>query len=158
LQARTRLLKATTNSLLPSFTVSGFPITHVDIDNLTKEQFSGVAKRQSGVLSASRDTLNPLLNTETLKNRLAVIEHYRYVHGVEYAHWPHFAMSRLARHVFRYKVNYAIKGFAAYLIYRDVAQYRHLKATTFMTIPQELSFGVSAAFHSGLLLGICCLI
>jgi hypothetical protein len=37
------------------------------------------------------------------------------------AHWPHFAMNRFANHVMRFKYNYAIKGFAAYLIYRDIA-------------------------------------
>ena len=50
------------------------------------------------------------------------------------AHWPHFAMSRFARHVYRFKFNYAIKGFAAYVIYRDVAEYRKMKETSFVTI------------------------
>ena len=88
-----------------------------------------MSKRPAGVLSASRDTLNPLLNTTTLKNRLAVIQHYKYANGVEYAHWPHYVLTRLARHTYRYKFNYAIKGFAGYLVYRDISSYRQLKST-----------------------------
>jgi len=93
-------------------------------DNLTKEQYTGVVKRPSSFLSASRDTLNPRLNTETLKNRLRVIEHFKTINGVELAHWPHFALTRFGKHLYRYKFNYAIKGFAAYLIYRDYARYQ----------------------------------
>ncbi len=86
-----------------------------------------MSKRPAGILSASRDTLNPLLNTTTLKNRLADIQHYKYINGVEFAHWPHYVLTRLARHTYRYKFNYAIKGFAGYLVYRDYATYRQLK-------------------------------
>ena len=96
-------------------------------ENLTKEQYTGLVNRERpGILSTSRDTLNPLLNTETLKNRLAVIEHYKYLHGVEHAHWPHFAMSRLGRHLMKYKFNYAVKSFALYMVYRDIALFRHM--------------------------------
>jgi hypothetical protein len=117
-----------------------------------------VIKRPSGVLSVSRDTLNPLLNTETLKNRLNVIEHYRYINGVEMAHWPHFAMNRFAKHVMRFKFNYAIKGFAAYLIYRDIAQYRQMKATSYVTFQQDVVAGGAFAFHTGVFAGLCALI
>jgi hypothetical protein len=98
------------------------------------------------------------LNTTTLKNRLAVIQHYKYANGVEYAHWPHYVLSRLARHTYRYKFNYAIKGFAGYLVYRDIATYRQFKSTEFVTIQQEGLFGVSIAFHTGLFFGICAII
>lgn len=105
-------------------------------NNLTKEQYAGSVVKSSklGVLSTSRDTLNPLLNTETLKNRLAVIQHYKYLNGVEHAHWPHFALARLGRHLMKYKFNYAVKGFAAYMVYRDIAAYQHLQKRTFMSI------------------------
>ena len=142
---------------MPSTTVStAQPDTRAE--NLTREQFTGVAKRRHGVLSASRDTLNPLLNTETLKNRLAVIEHYKYRHGVEHAHWPHFAMKRLFNHVNKFKVNYAVKGFAAYLVYRDVAQWQHMRSRAFLTYEAEaMQVGTTMA-HTGLFLGICALI
>lgn len=93
-----------------------------------------MTKRPSGILSSTRDTLNPLLNTEVLKARLEVIEHYRYEHGVKMVHWPHYAMQRLSGHLMRYKFNYAIKGFAAYLMYRDFARYSHMRSTSFTTI------------------------
>lgn len=84
-------------------------------------------------MSASRDTLNPKLNTANLQHRLELINYYKYRNGVEMANWPHFAMKRLINHTMRYKFNYAIKGFAAYLMYRDIAQYRHMKATSYLS-------------------------
>ena len=47
------------------------------IENLTKEQYSGLVPTKLNGLSASRDTLNPLLNAKLLKQRLAAIEHYQ---------------------------------------------------------------------------------
>jgi len=63
LLARTKQWVDIRSSHLLNFTVKKFLSLTKFIDNLTKEQFSGVSKRPSGVLSASRDTLNPLLNT-----------------------------------------------------------------------------------------------
>lgn len=117
-----------------------------------------MSKRPAGVLSASRDSLNPLLNTNTLKNRLNTIEHYKYIHGVERAHWPHFAMSRLGRHMMRYKTNLAVKGFAAYLIYRDIAYRRTMHETSFVTLQQEGVMLATAAAHTGMFLGLCAMI
>ena len=128
------------------------------LDNLTKEAYSGVSKRPSGILSVSRDTLNPLLNTQTLKNRLGDIEHYKYINGVQFAHWPHFALTRFANHLNRYKFNYAIKGFAAYIIYRDLAQYKHHKNTSFVTMQQEMSFVIATGLHTGVFVGLLALI
>lgn len=125
---------------------------------MTKEQYSGVSKRPAGVLSASRDTLNPLLNTNTLKNRLNAIEHYKYVHGVERAHWPHFALARFGRHVMRYKGNLAVKGFFAYLIYRDLAYRSQMHQTSFVTLQQEGYMIAQTAMHTGAFLGLCAMI
>ena len=63
------------------------------LENLTNEQYSGIVPRSINALSASRDTLNPLLNTTVLKNRLADIEHFKYLHGEKYARWPAFWMA-----------------------------------------------------------------
>ena len=90
------------------------------IENLTREQFTGVVPSRLNGLSHSRDTLNPLLNAEVLKERLMMIEHYKNQHGVQYARWPHYYLSRVGSRLYKYKFSYALKGFAAYLIYRDV--------------------------------------
>ena len=66
----------------------------VYIENLTKEQYTGVIPTKLNALSASRDTLNPLLNAKLLKDRLEAIEHYKYQHGIKYARWPHYALGR----------------------------------------------------------------
>jgi len=93
-----------------------------------------------------------------LKNRLALIEHYKYQHGVEMAHWPHFALKRAARHLYRYKFNYGVKAFAAYVVYSDYANYRHQQERTFMTLQQQSSFIATGAVHLGALTAICLLI
>lgn len=72
------------------------------------------------MLNASRDTLNPALNLETLKNRLWVIEHYRLLHGVEHAYWPHFFIKNLGTKVWKYKFSYAVKALFLYQTYRSI--------------------------------------
>ena len=104
---------------------------------MTKEQYSGVSNRARGVLSVSRDSLNPLLNTDVLRARLDAIEHYKYRHGVQMAHWPHFAMSRASRHLWKYKFNYALKGLAVYMLVRDVQHFRHMHRTSYVTLQQD---------------------
>ena len=54
----------------------------LSIENLTSEQYTGVMPRQINALSVSKDTLNPLLNTTILKQRLSAIEYYNTLHGV----------------------------------------------------------------------------
>ena len=84
---------------------------------MTKEQYSGVIPKQINALSVSKDTLNPLLNTQVLKDRLIAIEHYKWVGGARYARWPHYFMQNFANHLWKYKFNLAVKGFAAYMMY-----------------------------------------
>ena len=99
-------------------TITTTPI--IIIENLTKEQFSGEYRTKLPMLNASRDSLNPALNLETLKNRLWVTEYYRTLNGVEFAYWPHYALRNLGRHVNKYKFNYLLKGFVLYNLLRDV--------------------------------------
>ena len=103
---------------------------------MTSEQYSGIVPRSYNALSSSRDALNPLLNTTVLKNRLADIEKYKYLHGVKYARWPHFLMANTSRHLWKYKFNYAVKGFAAYVVLREIQQYQNLKEKSIMTLEQ----------------------
>lgn len=113
------------NSTVTSFFLS---ISKFCSENLTKEQYSNqIVPRNVHALSVSRDTLNPLLNTAILKERLADIEFFKYRYGVELARWPHFALGRLGKHLYRYKFNYGVKAFAAYVIYKDVINFKHMR-------------------------------
>jgi hypothetical protein len=89
------------------------------------------------MLNSSRDTLNPALNLETLKNRLWVAEHYKYLHGVEHAYWPHFAMKRAGNHLWKYKFNYAVKAFFLYQVVREVQHYRYINSVAFLSTDQQ---------------------
>jgi hypothetical protein len=82
--------------------------------------------RQINALSVSKDTLNPLLNTSILKQRLATIEYYKNLHGAKYAFWPRYWMASMGNKLWKYKANYAVKGVAAYMLYNEVQNYKNL--------------------------------
>ena len=111
--------------------------------------------RQINALTVSRDTLNPLLNTNILKKRLADIEYYKYLHGEKYARWPHYWMGQTAQRLWKYKFNYAVKGAAAYMLYREVQNHINLNQKTVMTIQQSFADFGSIGAHAALLGGLC---
>ena len=102
------------------------------VENLTKEQYSGNYRDNLTLRSSSRDALNPAMNLETLKNRLWVSEHYRLLHGVEHAYWPHYVMRNVGGHMWKFKFNYAVKAFFAYQVYREVQNYRYMNSVAFL--------------------------
>ena len=128
------------------------------LENLTSEQYTGVVPRSINALTTSRDTLNPLLNTTILKQRLAAIDYYKTLHGAKYARWPHFFMGRVGQQVWKYKVNLAVKGFAGYMLYREVQNYRNLNEKTVMSIQQSFASFGSISMHAALFGGICLII
>jgi hypothetical protein len=110
------------------------------------------------MLSVSRDTLNPLLNTDTLKARLEAIDHYKYRHGVQMAHWPHFAMNRMSRHLWKYKANYIVKGAVVYMLVRDFQHMRHMHRTSYVTFQQEQALVAPMLVHGGMFAALCAFI
>ena len=86
------------------------------------------------MFNVSRDTLNPALNLENLKARLAAVEYYRNRHGHRYMYWPHYVIGNMGRNLYKYKFNYAVKGFLVYTLYREIRNYNHLCNTTFMSV------------------------
>ena len=118
-----------------SFSVSKFLSSYQIAENLTKEQYNNnqIVPRSLHALSVSRDTLNPLLNTAVLKERLADIEYFKYRHGVMIHRWPHFALGRLGTNLYKYKFNYGVKAFAAYIVWNDIQHYRHMKTQVFLS-------------------------
>ena len=67
-------------------------------------------------------------------------------------------MARFGRHVMRYKGNLAVKGFFAYLIYRDLAYRSQMHQTSFVTLQQEGYMIAQTAMHTGAFLGLCAMI
>ena len=67
-------------------------------------------------------------------------------------------MTRLATHVMKYKFNYAVKGFAAYIVYRDIAHYNYLSQRSFLTIQKSSELATTGAIHAGFFIGLCALI
>jgi len=127
-------------------------------DNLTTEQYSGVVPRQINALNVSRDSLNPLLNTTILKQRLLDIEHYKYLNGHLYARWPHYAMKNAGRYMWRYKINLAVKGAAAYMTYREINNHINMNEKTVPTFEQSLTSFVLIGIQGGIFGTLCAFI
>lgn len=148
--------KLATRNLRPlNSTVRQSTVLIIHLDNLTKEKYSGVSKRAPGVLSVSRDTLNPLLNTETLQGRLQDIEYFRNRGGVERNYWPHFAMQRMFRHLNRYKFNYAVKGAVVFMLYRDYQALVLAHRTEYVTRQKQVFLTTPMLWHGGILAALC---
>ena len=127
-------------------------------ENLTNEAYTGVQPKSFNQLSTSRDTLNPLLNVETLRNRLAVIEHYKLLRGEQHTFWPHYGLTNVARHLNRYKFNYAVKAFAAYIVYRDYVNYQHMNSRAFLSLQKQSEMIGTGALHLGVFACLCAFI
>lgn len=90
-----------------------------NLENLTSEQYAGAYRPKLSIFSATRDALNPKVNTTKLRNRLWVIDHYRYRYGAHHTFWLHAAMRKYGTHLWKYKVNYGVKALAAFLVYNS---------------------------------------
>ena len=99
-----------------------------------------------------------MLNTQLLRQRLQMIEHYKYQHGIEIARWPHFFMKRAGSHLYKFKFNYAIKAAALFMVYRDYSQYRYLQTQVFLPIHFDNYCKMSIAAKSGAFVGLCLVI
>ena len=99
--------------------------------------------------------MNPLLNAETLKQRLQVIEHYKMQHGLQYARWPHFFLGNVGRQLYKYKFNYGVKAFAAYLLYRDVQNARYWNDTVILSYQNIMQMGGDIGMKGAVLVALC---
>ena len=95
----------------------------INSENLTSEQYAGAYRPKLTIFSSTRDALNPQVNTEKLRNRLAVIDHYRYRYGAQHTFWVHTAMRKHGSHIWKYKFNYGVKAAAFGMIYLSCANY-----------------------------------
>ena len=81
---------------------------------MTKEQYAGSYRPKLMIFSATRDALNPQLNTESLRNRLWVIDHYKFRYGAAHTYWVHSALQKYFSHINKFRNNYAVKAFLAF--------------------------------------------
>lgn len=58
----------------------------------------------------------------------------------------------------KYKFNYAVKGFAAYVVYSDISNYKHMSQRTFITLQKQQELFALGAIHAGFFFGLCALI
>ena len=128
------------------------------LENLTKEQYSGEYRNKLLNINASRDTLNPSANLETLKNRLWVTEYYRLLHGVEHAYWPHYTLRNVGADLNKYKFNYLVKAFFVYQCYRDVQHFRYRNNVSFLRSDEQFGHIAQIAWTGFLASAVCLLI
>jgi hypothetical protein len=127
-------------------------------ENLTKEQYAGAYRPRLSIFNSSRDALNPFVNAETLKNRLWVIDHYRFRYGAAHTYWVHTALSRSFANVNRYKFNYLLKAFLAYNVYSKIQTYNQVDEMTFMSETQRGQHRLPILTGTAVLGAVCLLI
>ena len=93
------------------------------------------------------------MNTEKLRNRLALIDHYKYRYGAQHTYWVHYALRNVARNCWTYKFNYLAKGALAYLTYRQIAAYNHAETESFLTEGQRTQHRLSTLAAAGAFVG-----
>ena len=103
------------------------------VENLTKEQYSGNFLPRLSMFSVTRDALNPRMNTEVLRQRLHVIDHYKFRYGAQHTYWVHFALKKYGQRVWTYKFNYLFKGALAYATWRKVQAYNKADSENFLS-------------------------
>ena len=101
--------------------------------------------------------MNPALNAETLRNRLWVIEHYKYRYGADHTYWVHALLRKGYGRVFKYKFNYLVKAFLAYQAYAAYQNYSYVDSMSLMTPVDRMRHRAPIAFYSGVFLGACAL-
>jgi hypothetical protein len=67
-------------------------------------------------------------------------------------------MQRVGKHVYKFKGNYLIKGFAAYIVLSDVQHYRYMRTQAFLSYQQEGQLLSNILLHSAFFGGLCMLI
>lgn len=125
-------------------------------ENLTSEQYAGAYRPKLTLLSATRDALNPQVNTAKLRNRLWVIDHYRYRYGAQHTFWLHTFMKNQGARLWKYKFNYGVKALAAFMIYNSYQSYNEADGTRLLTATEQGMYRanilVSAAAATGIYL------
>ena len=128
-------------------------------ENLTKEQYAGSQYLpRLSIFNVTRDALNPRVNAEVLRNRLWVIDHYKFRYGAQHTYWVHYALKNAAKNAWTYKFNYLAKGLLAYNAYRAFASYKQADAENFLTESQRNGHRINIVGATGLLGGVCMII
>ena len=127
-------------------------------ENLTKEQYAGAYRPRLSIFNSAKDALNPAVNTETLRNRLWVIDHYRFRYGAAHTYWLHTLLSKGGAKLYKYKFNYALKAVLAYQVYAHYQTLKRMDEITFLTGPQRGQLTLPIAASSGALAAACLLI
>ena len=128
------------------------------IENLTKEQYAGSYRPTLTIFNSARDALNPHVNSEVLRTRLAVIDHFKSRYGREHTYWLHTVLRRMGGSLTRYKFNYLLKGFLAYGVYSSYTNYRFMDETTALKPSQRLGLQFPIVASSGIFAAACLIV
>ena len=122
-------------------------------ENLTREQYSRNFRNDLKYLNPARDALNPKINLDLLKQRLAQLERIEAQIPERYRYWPHYAIQRWGNYLNRYKYNHLIKAFLAYNLYRELKNANYLHRVSFLTFDQQTQVTIRCSSAGALLAG-----
>ena len=112
--------------------------------NLTESQYSStgtVSHLDSGL---RRESLNPAINLNRLKDRIATTDAIAARYTVVQRDWLRLTLERVGGQIWRYKFNYFAKFILLYKAYSEISHYRYLKRHTVMTGEADMKhmFGI----------------
>ena len=66
-----------------------------------------------------------------------MIDHYKFRYGASHTYWVHAFLGNLSKNLMKYKFNYALKGFLAYVTYNRYQHYKYIDSIAFLTKPER---------------------
>ena len=102
--------------------------------------------------------MNPQVNTEKLRHRLWLIDHYKYRYGAQHTYWVNAAMRKYGSQLWKYKFNYGLKAAGAVMVWNRYQYYQKQDEERFLTDTERYELaGYTSAYAIGLA-GLCCII
>ena len=108
-------------------------------ENLTKGQYSGEQRpRLSSYFDVSRDSLNPQINLNLLRQRLRTIEMYKNRTTPQQRYWVRYVLENLGARASKYRYNYLLKFVFFWTFVGEVRHMTHLHNVSIMRFDQSV--------------------
>ena len=114
--------------------------------NLTDSQYASTSRPSSVASGFRRETLNPAINLNRLRERIAATEAINARYTTAQRDWLRLSLEKVGGHLWKYKFNYAIKFVFLFKVMSEIRHFRHLRATTVMKGQTEMDHVSSILF------------
>ncbi len=126
--------------------------------NLTESQYTSAKAPTSVASSVQRESLNPAINLNRLRDRIATTEAIKARYTVIQKDWLRLCLERVGGQAWKYKFNYLLKFALLYKAYSEISNYRYLKKNTVMSLQANSAHWMSITQWGGISFLTFCLI